>query len=352
MKVTAKMIAEELGISTATVDRVLNHRKGVSEKTIHKVKQKAKELGYQPNRAAKFLSTQKIVNIAFILPVFPDYFWNELEMEIKEAASLYADFGFQTDVHRVHTIPQNDELEYMDKLIDQGNYQAIVIAPHDAKPTEEVINKAMDKNIPVFTINTDVPDSQRIAYVGSDYYDAGYLAGELIYLFQKDVSNMVLIRERENTYQMQQKEKGFIQFFKEKNIENKVHIIKYDKSAYIEKEQIGELLHNHKELFNQSEAVYVAGGILDELQKYWFFSTRTHIIIGHDINQTIYHALNKGVITATICQDPMAQAAITLKKLTNYFLDENVSELDDHIVKLEIVTRANAKYFLKHTTND
>ncbi|SFL47131.1 LacI family transcriptional regulator [Gracilibacillus orientalis] len=352
MKVTAKMIAEELGISTATVDRVLNNRKGVSEKNIHIVKQKAKELGYQPNRAAKFLSTQKVVRVAFILPVFPDYFWNELEMEIKEAASLYADFGFQTDVHRIHTIPQNDQLDYMEELIEQDKYQAFVIAPHDAKPTESVINKAMDKNIPVFTINTDVPDSQRIAYVGSDYYDAGYLAGELIYLFQKDLSNMVLIREKENTFQMQQKENGFLDFFKEKRMENKVQIVKYNKSAYIQKEQVGELLHDHKELFNQSEAVYVAGGIIDELQKYWFFSKKTHIIIGHDINQTIYNAINKGVITATICQDPMAQAAITLKKLTKYFLDENVTELDNHIVKLEIVTRANAKYYLKNTKSD
>ncbi len=151
---------------------------------------------------------------------------------------------------------------------------------------------------------------------------------------------------------MQQKENGFLDFFKEKSMENKVQIVKYNKSAYIQKEQVGELLHDHKELFNQSEAVYVAGGIIDELQKYWFFSKKTHIIIGHDINQTIYNAINKGVITATICQDPMAQAAITLKKLTKYFLDENVTELDNHIVKLEIVTRANAKYYLKNTKSD
>ncbi|MGN8648163.1 LacI family DNA-binding transcriptional regulator [Gracilibacillus sp. HCP3S3_G5_1] len=349
MKVTAKMIAEELGISTATVDRVLNNRKGVSEKTIHKVKQKAKELGYQPNRAAKFLSTQKVVSVAFILPVFPDYFWDELEMEIKEAASLYADFGFHIEVHRVHTIPQNDQLKYMEKLIDQGKYQAIVIAPHDATPTEQVINEAMNNNIPVFTINTDVPNSKRIAYVGSNYYDAGYLAGELIYLFQKNITNMVLIREQENTFQMQQKEQGFVDFFKERNMEDKVKIVRYNKSAYIEKEQVGELLHKHKELFNQSGAVYVAGGILDELQKYWFFSKSTHIIIGHDINQTIFNALNKRVVTATICQDPMAQAAVTLKKLTNYFMDDSLREIDDHIVKLEIVTKANAKYYLKET---
>ena len=71
MKVTAKMIAKELGISTATVDRVLNNRSGVSEKTIRKVKEKAAELGYRPNAAAKYLATQKSIDVAFILTVIP-----------------------------------------------------------------------------------------------------------------------------------------------------------------------------------------------------------------------------------------------------------------------------------------
>ncbi|RSL31430.1 LacI family DNA-binding transcriptional regulator [Salibacterium salarium] len=44
MKITAKMIADELGISTATVDRVLNNRNGVSRKMSFKVKEKAKEI--------------------------------------------------------------------------------------------------------------------------------------------------------------------------------------------------------------------------------------------------------------------------------------------------------------------
>ncbi|WP_054860806.1 LacI family DNA-binding transcriptional regulator [Gracilibacillus sp. JCM 18860] len=88
MRVTAKMIAEELGLSIATVDRVLNNRKGgVSIKTVEKVKSKAQELGYKPNRAAKFLATQKVTNIAFILPVFPNYFWDLLDHEIKEGGS-------------------------------------------------------------------------------------------------------------------------------------------------------------------------------------------------------------------------------------------------------------------------
>ncbi len=55
------------------------------KKTVRKVRAKAKELGYRPNRAAKFLSTQRLIHIAFILPVVPDYFWGELDKEIKKS---------------------------------------------------------------------------------------------------------------------------------------------------------------------------------------------------------------------------------------------------------------------------
>lgn len=46
MRITAKQIAQELGISTATVSMVLNNKPGISEKTKTLVLDKAQELGY------------------------------------------------------------------------------------------------------------------------------------------------------------------------------------------------------------------------------------------------------------------------------------------------------------------
>ncbi|QGH33972.1 substrate-binding domain-containing protein [Gracilibacillus salitolerans] len=351
MRVTAKMIADELGLSIATVDRVLNNRKGVSEKTINKVKSKAQELGYQPNRAAKFLATQKVINIAFILPVFPNYFWDDLDHEIKEGATLYSDFGLRVDVHRVHTVPENQQVEYLQEIVDSKKYEGIVIAAHDTKPLEKIIDQATKENIAVFTINTDVPNSQRIAYVGSDYYDAGFLAGELICLFSSSAQNIIFIREKENTFQMQNKENGFTDYFKKKDLNIQLQKIKYDTSAYIEAEKVEKLLKDHKEMLMNADAIYVAGGLLDKIIPNIEEWENKPVIIGHDINETIYRAFQKDLITASICQDPIAQANFSLKKIMNYFLDDNISHISSYIVKPEIVTKANTKYYINNENN-
>ncbi|SHM98375.1 LacI family DNA-binding transcriptional regulator [Gracilibacillus kekensis] len=347
MRITAKMIADELGLSPATVDRVLNNRKGVSIKTVEKVKEKARELGYRPNKAAKFLATQKFINIAFVLPVFPDYFWDHLDYEITEGASLYSDFGLKVDIHRVHTVPNNQQIEFVQTIIDDYKYDAIVIAAHDTKPLEKLIEQAMDKNIAVFTINTDVPNSKRIAYVGSDYYDAGYLAGELIYLFNNDVKNVVLIRERENTYQMLNKDNGFKDYYKNKK--TNIYNIYYETSAYIDTAEINKLMNNNKELFLHADAIYVAGGLLDKVVQFISDWSYKPVIIGHDINEPIYQAFKEELITASICQDPVAQANFTLKKIAKYFMDEETTPINSYIVKPEIVTKSNAKYYFNRS---
>ena len=45
-------VAEAAGVSLATVDRVLNHRPGVSPRTMERVEQSLVRLGYRPDPAA------------------------------------------------------------------------------------------------------------------------------------------------------------------------------------------------------------------------------------------------------------------------------------------------------------
>ncbi len=340
------MIAEQLGISTATVDRALNNRKGVSKKTLTKVHKKAKELQYSPNRAAKFMSTQKMQTIAFILPLAPSYFWDELEMEIEKSAKIYEELGIEVDIHRVYTSPTENMIPYLEQLIETNEYAAIVIASDAAKEYVEVINKITSMGIPIFTINTDVPDSKRIAYVGSDYYDAGYLAAELIFLFDNNLKKVAVIRDEEDTYQMMYKQKGFLTYFENNHIKADIEMINIRQGGYTEKSEIKELIESRVLELQRFDAIYVASGILGEVDEYWLDWADSHIIVGHDINQEIYNQLQKGVITATICQNPMAQATIMLQKVTEYLSNNKTDSIENQIVKLEIVTKANAKYYI------
>lgn len=342
MRVTAKMIAEELGVSTATVDRVLNNRKGVSQKTIKRVKSKAKELGYKPNTAAKFLSTQKKTMVAFILPIVPEYFWNEIEAEIKTAAEIYADFGFYVQTFRVGTIPMENQIVYIDNLIDKNKFDAFVISPHDANPYIDVINRGISKGIPIFTLNNDVPNSKRIFFVGGDYYRAGFLAGELIHLFSKKLTEVVIIREDEDTYQMMNKEKGFRDYFDMNKSDVIIRTIPVNSmNIQLSKEWKRERLQS-------SNAIYVANGILGEIAEYLDEVQNNKILVGHDMSKKINKYIQKGVISSTICQDPKSQAMITVKNVFEHLQLGKKDEGKETIIKLEIVTRANAKYYINY----
>ena len=58
-EVTIKDIAEQTGVSYATVSRTLNHLSGVSPTTRDKVLAAAEEMGYRPNIHARSLKTNK-----------------------------------------------------------------------------------------------------------------------------------------------------------------------------------------------------------------------------------------------------------------------------------------------------
>ena len=84
-RITSKDIANLLGISRGTVDRALNNRGRISEATKKKVLDKAREIGYKPNKIAQTLVLQRDVRLAAILPTIPEYFFSKIEGGIKDA---------------------------------------------------------------------------------------------------------------------------------------------------------------------------------------------------------------------------------------------------------------------------
>jgi LacI family transcriptional regulator len=76
---TVHDIAKEAGVSLATVDRVLNARPGVREKTIAKVQEAVARLGYVRDTYAANLARQRQYRFAFVLPEGPSQFAQSLK---------------------------------------------------------------------------------------------------------------------------------------------------------------------------------------------------------------------------------------------------------------------------------
>jgi LacI family transcriptional regulator len=73
--VTIKLLAQELGLSTATISKALCDSHEISEPTKRKVLELAHELNYVPNAYASSLRGQKSKTIAVLIPEVADSFF-------------------------------------------------------------------------------------------------------------------------------------------------------------------------------------------------------------------------------------------------------------------------------------
>jgi ribose transport system substrate-binding protein len=101
-------------------------------------------------------------------------YWANVETGVKDAA---AKLGVQADFF----VPTQEDIaaqiSTMEGYIAQG-YDGIAVAPSDPKAMEATIKAAMDAGIPVITLDTDAPESVRLAYVGTSNKAAGVVAGQ------------------------------------------------------------------------------------------------------------------------------------------------------------------------------
>lgn len=179
---TIKQIAEITNVSRGTIDRVLNNRGGVSPETEKKVRAAMEALNYLPNKAAQNLAVRrKKLKFGFILISPNDYnpFFADVEKGIRKKASELEEFGVTVDIRFTPINEINKQLELLDDFA-VNEYNGIVITAYNTNDISQKIQEISARGIPVVTCNTDIPDSGRIAYVGSNFYQCGQVAANLM----------------------------------------------------------------------------------------------------------------------------------------------------------------------------
>jgi ribose transport system substrate-binding protein len=94
-----------------------------------------------------------------------------------EAAA--AELGVKTVFTGVMGDSVEDQVRILDQLIVQRP-AGILVGPLNAQAMTPSINRAMAAGIPVITVDTDAPDSDRLCYIGTNGYAAGQLAADML----------------------------------------------------------------------------------------------------------------------------------------------------------------------------
>lgn len=153
MTVTINDIAAQVGVSHATVSRVLNNSGYVKDETREKVIAVIKELNYTPSAIARSLSTSKTNTIGVIVPDINNLFFGEIIKGITEIA----------DNHNLNIIlcvtdeDKDKELKAIN-VLKQQRIQGLIITPtfYKESTNSENLNALKNLGIPIILIDGHV----------------------------------------------------------------------------------------------------------------------------------------------------------------------------------------------------
>ncbi len=155
---------------------------GIKPEKLEQVLKVAADLGYKPNLAAKMLSDKqhsvKKIGIALVTEHNP--FYDDVLRGINTALAEYADFGIENLIHIQQDYGDiKKQADALDHMAAQG-VGGIVMNPIHCPEIASKINELNDRGIRTVTVNSDITQSRRIAYVGCHHRQSGVVMAGLL----------------------------------------------------------------------------------------------------------------------------------------------------------------------------
>lgn len=192
MRPTVNDIAREAGVSLATVDRVLNARPGVRDKTIRAVNDAIERLGYVRDMAAANLARQRDTRLAFFLPDTGSQFVETLVAALDGSSVLARGMRAEISLHR---FPAEDPhaLAAMLAGMPEAGVEGVALMAPETPILRDAIRSLRLRGIAVVAMVSDLPNTARDHFVGIDNRAAGRTAGVLMGRFLGPGPSRVLV---------------------------------------------------------------------------------------------------------------------------------------------------------------
>lgn len=341
MAITIKDIAAEARVSRGTVDRVLHKRPGVNQEVANRVWKIAQSLGYSTNKAGRLLAANKSpITIGVLLPSIGNSFFKEIIRGLHDVEKENADYGLSLDIRNIKGYDIHLHCQTIDDLVRSGAQALLIVSPK-AQEINDKIKELSREGIPVACVNTNLPDSERLFYVGPDYYQSGCTSAGMLNLMTKEDQKILIITGSFNVVGHNNRIRGFLDTLKAKGIHTQIvgteESLDDDERAYIISK---ELLRKHPDIttvFIAAAGVEGTCKAIKEIRK-----EQKPIVLSFDKIESTARLLKEGLIDATICQEPYRQGYEAGTKMFNYMVvDKKTGTVEDTIVNTVLLIKEN-----------
>jgi LacI family transcriptional regulator len=336
-KPTVHDIAKEAGVSLATVDRVLNARPGVREKTITKVQEAVARLGYVRDTYAANLARQRQYRFVVVLPEGPSQFAQSLQAALQEAyTSQVAD---RTAV-RVLRVPIGDPHAIVRSLqaAHAEGLDGIALMVPETPQVRDAIARLKDAGVAVVALVSDLPNSRRDFFIGINSLSAGRTAGSLMGRFVHGDGEILVVTNSLRSRDSVERRLGFDEVMA-RDFPSVVVLPSVE--AHDDPGRMARIITEIVARRERLVGVYSMGSgnttLLDALRG----SRRGHLaVIAHELTPATRQALIDGEIDAVITQNVGHLIRSSLRVLRALCDDLPIYEAQERL-RIEVVLREN-----------
>jgi len=292
-------IAKLAGVGSATVDRVLNNRSGVREKT------RARVLGAFEKLRRDGADSEVSVQIRLFCDSGETF---NAAMAAAESEVNRTVAGI--DIQGTYVTTSDVEPLAFARRVEQEGSEAdgVVVIAREHPAINRAIRRLCMIGRPVICLTTDLPSSRRNAYIGNDQYAAGSVAALLIGNALPKESNSILIVMSVPFRCQQEREMGFRRVLRSDfpylKIEERV--ISDDRP-----ESTCEQLTRYFEVNGHPAAIYNVAGANRGISKALEDAGKAHdtVFVGHELSNHSRSLLEAGTMDYVISHDFVAELA-------------------------------------------
>ena len=339
---TMKQIAQIAGVSRGTVDRVLNNRGAVNPDTAKRVWEIARSLQYTPNRAALSLAARKR-NISLTYVMFDpksNVFFSQVEQGVRAKAAQLAENGVTVHIRYADDRNPITVVAQLEEAVAAGT-AGIVVAGLNLPEIRDKLREITAAGIPVVVVNSEVPDCGQLVFLGHDSFLAGRTAAGIVRLIHRDSIRAGIILGSRNSTCHEERMAGFRSVLEENPALWSVTFTavngddEFDSFSVV-KEQLQAHPDTNTLFLATGSGVFGACRAVESLNL-----PQPPAIVCYDCPPSTRQMLEKGLISATICQQPERQGSEPLDILFNYIALDVQPEQEKVLTDIQILIREN-----------
>ncbi|HEY9060052.1 MAG TPA: substrate-binding domain-containing protein [Pseudobacteroides sp.] len=253
---------------------------------------------------------------AFIPQQKHDPFWKEVRVGVEEVAKKE---NISLQVMESDWTDEEAELDFFNIAI-LSKVDGIIAHSYDKPQFIDVINKAENEGIPVITIDTDCPLSNRSAYVGIDYKYAGERAAEAVTQSMSANAHIAILSPDTGDGS---RTDGFLEKVTSSPGIGITASVKTSSNILEARSAIRKLLVKHPDInyvfcTNYNDTIGAAREIVDLNKSERIKIIGSDYVLKDSINYEMETYIKTGTILANVIQDPYSIGKNAMSKMINH----------------------------------